>query len=226
MTIIRTYADEGISGLIFDKRDALQQMINDVRTGTAEFKVILVYDVSRWGRAQDPDEAAYYEFLCKRAGIAVHYCAEQFENDGSLVSSIVKNLKRAMAGEYSRELSVKVFAGQKRLIEKGFRVSGTPGYGLRRLLVDENGLAKGTLNPGQWKSITTDRIVLVPGPPEEVEIVRRIFSMFVHERMPTGRIASFLNKNGIDNGSGHRWSVNKLLQILRNEKYIGNNVWN
>jgi DNA invertase Pin-like site-specific DNA recombinase len=226
MTIVRTYSDAGISGVIFDKRDALQQLINDVHTGTADFEVILVYDVSRWGRAQDPDEAAYYEFLCKRAGIAVHYCAEQFENDGSLVSSIVKNLKRAMAGEYSRELSVKVFAGQKRLIEKGFRVSGLPGYGLRRLLVDENGLAKGTLDRGQWKSIATDRIVLVPGPPEEVQIVRRIFSMFVDQRMPAAGIARFLNKNGMGNGYGNGWTTNLILQILRNEKYIGNSVWN
>jgi len=51
----------------------------------------------------------------------VHYCAEQFENDGSLSSSLLKTIKRTMAGEYSRELSVKVFAGQCRLIERGFR---------------------------------------------------------------------------------------------------------
>ena len=58
--------------------------------------------------------------FCKRAGVTVHYCAEQFENDGSPVSTIVKGVKRAMAGEYSRELSAKVFAGQCRLIELGF----------------------------------------------------------------------------------------------------------
>jgi hypothetical protein len=37
------------------------------------------------GRFQDVDEGAYYEFICKRAGIAVHYCAGEFENDSSLV---------------------------------------------------------------------------------------------------------------------------------------------
>lgn len=72
----------------------------------ADFNFILVYDVSRWGRFQDADESAYYEYICKRAGINVAYCAEQFENDGSPVSTIVKGVKRAMAGEYSRELSV------------------------------------------------------------------------------------------------------------------------
>jgi hypothetical protein len=30
------------------------------------------------------DESAHYEFVCKQAGIKVAYCAEDFENDGSL----------------------------------------------------------------------------------------------------------------------------------------------
>lgn len=82
MEIVRTYADEGKSGLSFAGRSSLQQLIADVQAGCADFAIILVYDVSRWGRFQDADEGAYYEYLCKRAGIEVHYCAEQFENDG------------------------------------------------------------------------------------------------------------------------------------------------
>ena len=117
--IVRTYADAGKSGLSLDGRDALKQLIEDVQTEKADFSTILVYDVSRWGRFQDADESAYYEYICKRVGISVQYCAEQFENDGSPVSTIVKGVKRAMAGEYSRELSVKVFTGQCRLIELG-----------------------------------------------------------------------------------------------------------
>jgi hypothetical protein len=35
--------------------------------------VILVLDVSRWGRFQDIDESAYYEFLCRRAGMQVGF---------------------------------------------------------------------------------------------------------------------------------------------------------
>ena len=96
--IVRTYADEGKSGLRIDGRQALQRLIKDVENGLADFQVILVYDVSRWGRFQDADESAYYEYICRRAGIQVAYCAEQFENDGSPVSTIVKGVKRAMAG--------------------------------------------------------------------------------------------------------------------------------
>jgi Resolvase, N terminal domain len=53
LTVVRTYADEGRSGLDIDRREALQNLIDDVRTGRADFKFILVYDVSRWGRFQD-----------------------------------------------------------------------------------------------------------------------------------------------------------------------------
>jgi DNA invertase Pin-like site-specific DNA recombinase len=129
MEIVRTYADEGKSGLSLDRRDALKKLIEDVQSGIADFKAILVYDVSRWGRFQDADESAYYEYICKRAGIGVHYCAEQFDNDGSPLSAIIKSIKRAMAGEYSRELSVKVFNAQCRIVQLGFRLGGQSGYG-------------------------------------------------------------------------------------------------
>ncbi|MGE0702962.1 MAG: recombinase family protein, partial [Vicinamibacterales bacterium] len=154
-TIVRTYEDTGKSGLRLDGRDALKQLIADVRERSADFTAVLVYDVSRWGRFQDADESAYYEFVCKEAGIAVHYCAEQFENDGSMSATIIKSMKRAMAGEYSRELSAKVFAGQCRLITLGFRQGGPAGYGLRRHLVDEHRQSKGDLRRGAQKSLQT-----------------------------------------------------------------------
>ena len=134
--IVRTYSDEGKSGLRIQGRDGLKQLIEDIQSGKADFEAVLVYDISRWGRFQDADESAYYEYICKRAGISVIYCAEQFENDGSPVSTIVKGVKRAMAGEYSRELSQKVFTGQSRLIELGYRQGGPPGFDLRRMLID------------------------------------------------------------------------------------------
>src|ERR1700720_2710229 len=123
--IVRSYADNGKSGLRIDGRNALKQLLVDVEGGAPGFKAVVVYAGRRWGRFQDADEGAYYEYICRRSGIEVRYCAEQFENDGSIASTIVKTVKRAMAGEYSRELSSKVFAGQARLIEMGFRQGGT-----------------------------------------------------------------------------------------------------
>lgn len=127
LTVVRRFVDYGKSGLTLAGRVALRDLLLEVESGTADFERILVYDVSRWGRFQDSDEGVFYEYRCKRAGVIVHYCAEQFENDGSLSSSILKTIKRSMAAEYSRELSVKVFAGQCRLIELGYRQGGPAG---------------------------------------------------------------------------------------------------
>jgi DNA invertase Pin-like site-specific DNA recombinase len=225
-SIVRTYADEGKSGLRLDGRDALKRLIDEVAAGNADFSEILVYDVSRWGRFQDADESAYYEYICRRAGIAVHYCAEQFENDGSPISTIVKGVKRAMAGEYSRELSTKVFAGQCRLIELGFRQGGPAGFGLRRVLVDQSGTFKGALGRGEQKSIQTDRVILAPGPDEETAVVREIYRAFVLDRRNENEIATTLNSRGMMTDLGRAWTRGTVHQILINEKYIGNNVWN
>ena len=224
--VVRTYADNGKSGLRIDGRDALKQLLADVEAGSPGFRAILVYDVSRWGRFQDADESAYYEYVCRRSGIEVRYCAEQFENDGSVASTIVKTVKRAMAGEYSRELSAKVFAGQCRLIERGFRQGGHAGYGLRRRLIDQNGNLKATLGFGEQKSLQTDRVVLEPGPVQEVETIRRMFGMFVYERKHQREIAAILNHEQIRTDLGRRWTARSVQQVLTNEKYIGNNVFN
>src|SRR5437660_395672 len=84
MQIVRTYSDEARSGLNIEGRHGLRDLISDVENGRAGYTEVLVYDVSRWGRFQDVDESAYYEYICKKSNVRVQYCAEQFENDGSL----------------------------------------------------------------------------------------------------------------------------------------------
>ncbi|EMB13657.1 recombinase family protein [Rhodopirellula europaea] len=224
--IVKTYADEGKSGLNVAGRRSLQALIADVQNGIADYEAILVYDVSRWGRFQDADESAYYEYLCKRAGISVHYCAEQFENDGGPTSTIIKSVKRAMAGEYSRELSTKVFQGQCRLIELGYRQGGPAGFGLRRMLIDQSGEAKAQLARGECKSLQTDRVILVKGPEQEIETVNRVYQMFVVEGQRERQIADQLNSEGIATDLGRSWNRGTVRQLLTNEKYIGNNVYN
>ncbi|MCP3393913.1 recombinase family protein [Bradyrhizobium sp. CCGB12] len=225
-TIVRVFEDSGRSGLRMDGRDGLQSLMMEVQSGAAGFQAILVYDVSRWGRFQDADEGAYHEHVCSRAGIRVHYCGEQFDNDGSIGSILLKNVKRVMAGEYSRELSVKVFAGQCRLIEHGFRQGGPAGFGLRRLLIDEGRNPKGELGRGDRKSLQTDRVVLTPGPHEEIAHVHSIYSMFVEEGKSEREIALALNQRGVLSDLGRPWTRASIHQILTNEKYIGNNIFN
>jgi DNA invertase Pin-like site-specific DNA recombinase len=224
--IVRTYADSGKSGLSIQNRPGLRQLIADVEGGSPGDVAVLVYDISRWGRFQDVDESAYYEYRCRRASISLHYCAEPFLNDGSPWAALVKTLKRTMAAEYSRELSAKVFAGQSRLTEPGFRQGGTAGYGFRRLLIDQNGAPKSVLQRGERKNITTDRVVLIPGPREEIEVVMEVFHLYVVERLGTPQIARLLNERGIPGEGGRPWTRHIIRRMVTNPKYIGANVTN
>lgn len=222
--VVLTYADAGKSGVEIKHRNALRRLLSDVLSGQAGFKAILVYDVSRWGRFQDVDEAAHYEFLCCSAGIPVRYCAEPFENDGSPVSSIMKNWKRTMAAEYSRELGVKVYAGQRRLALLGFRVVGTAGYGLRRMMVSADGRRKLILKDGEHKAVHSDRTILVPGPKKEVTCIRTIFRLASEGRTPK-EIAKDLNSRHMFPTSGRQWGRASVYRILKNEKYTGCNTY-
>ncbi len=139
---------------------------------------------------------------------------------------MVKGMKRAMAGEYSRELSSKVFAGQCRLIELGFRQGGAAGFGLRRMLLDQVGKEKGVLSRGECKSLQTDRVVLVPGPASETKVVQHIYTWFIDDEMTEAAIASRLNASGVTAEQGRPWTRGSVHGVLTNEKYIGNNLYN
>lgn len=223
-SIVRTYEDPGKSGLIIKHRKGLSALLRDVLSGEANFRAILVYDVSRWGRFQNPDEAAHYEFLCASAGIPLHYCAEQFSNDGTASSSIVKALKRSMAAEFSRELGEKVFRGKTRLCQMGFWMGGPAGYGYRRRIVSPEGKPGRILKEGQQKGLKTDRITLVLGPRKELETVRMIFALSAEGRSCT-QIARELDRKG-KLINGRPWSNVTVEHLLNNPKYIGSNIFN
>jgi DNA invertase Pin-like site-specific DNA recombinase len=222
--VVRTYSDPAKRGLVLKHRPGLQQLLHDV-VGTPPYRAILVYDVSRWGRFQDTDESAHYEFLCKSAGVPVHYCAETFANDGTLPSLIMKTLKRTMAAEFSRELGVKVLAGQKRLAGLGFKQGGVPGYALRRMLISSGGFPKQELATGERKSIATDRIILVPGPAHEVQCVKNIYRMLVSDKQSVYAIAQELNQNRVEYIGDSKWDYQAVHAILTHPKYAGCNVF-
>jgi DNA invertase Pin-like site-specific DNA recombinase len=70
LLIVKKFVDYGKSGLTLSGRAALRELLWEVESGTAEFETVLVYDVSRWGRFQDADESAYYEYVCKRVEVS------------------------------------------------------------------------------------------------------------------------------------------------------------
>lgn len=224
LDIVRTYIDADKTGLVIAGRDGLTKLLSDVESPCPPFKVIVVYDITRWGRFQDTDESAYYEFRCRKMGVDVRYCAEPFINDGSMPSLVMKSLKRIMAAEFSRELSNKVFEGMRAMVGRGLWTGANPGYGLRRLLVSRDGTPKQLLNKFERKNIKSDRTVLVPGPEDEIKVVRDVYHMFIAKKMSAEQIANELNRRHITHDE-KQWNHQAILKILTHEKYTGSLVW-
>lgn len=224
--ISRTYFDPGESGVTFHNRLGLQALLSAVLEPGRAFNAILVLDVSRWGRFQDIDEAAHYEYLCRTAGVRVLYCGEPFDDDGSPTASILKTLKRIMAADFSRELSTKSHAARVRQAALGFYQGGAPPYGTRRVLVDREGRVRAELGPGDRKALAEDRVVLVRGPPHELTAIRYIFRRYVRDGRGLETIARELNAKQLTSVSGGPWFASNVCSVLRNELAMGLYVTN
>lgn len=225
ISIVQVYEDAGKSGLTIEGRPALMKLMADVQL-KPDFELLLVYDVSRWGRFQDIDESAYCEIHCRRNGVSVAYCAEDFREDGSIYAAIQKVVARAGAAKFSYDLSARVFDSQCRMVKMGFKPGGAAIFGLRRMLLGNDGAPVCVLQRGQQKAIQNQRVILVPGPEDEIEVVNRIFSWYVNDRLGDRRIAAMLNAGNIEHPDGRAWTADMIRHMLRNEKYIGNIVFN
>ncbi|WBS00170.1 recombinase family protein [Pseudoduganella sp. SL102] len=225
--IVREYTDEGRSGLTIEGRPALRQMLAEILSGHAPYRTVLVYDVSRWGRFQDIDESAHYEFMCRQAGVTVLYVAEAFANDGTPMASMIKGLKRLMAAEYSRELSAKVLNAQCSFARLGYKAhGGDAGYGLRRVCAAADGTFKRILAPGERKPALTDRVKFALGPEQEVAVVKETYRLYLEDGLGDTAIAAHWNARGIKNQFGECWDPYNVRRILTSEKYTGAIVYN
>lgn len=119
--IIKTYTDGGKSGLNIAGRAALQQMLKDVQSHQAEYKAILVLDVTRWGRFQDADEEeplimSLVENIARRnySPTELLQGIKQLKDKGYSSAEIAR--KTGFTAEYINQISKLLFRGEERLI--------------------------------------------------------------------------------------------------------------
>jgi DNA invertase Pin-like site-specific DNA recombinase len=226
--IIHEEADEGKSGLL-SNRPAFERLFNNwiLNPDAPKFDYVLVYDVSRWGRFQDQDEAAYYEFRCKQSGKKVVYVSRGFpKQEQQLMSHLQTSIERYMAAEYSRQLSEKVFYGCVKVSEQGYSAGGTPCYGMARILLDEQKTPIRTLKKGEHKQIANERVTFAPLNDSTTQVVRDIFTLLVEKWKTPQEIVEHLNSKKIPSANGCKWTREKVVKILDNETYVGTRIYN
>lgn len=226
--IIHEEADEGKTGLLANRPGFNNLFQNWIFNSIApQFDYVLVYDVSRWGRFQNQDEGAHYEFVAKERGKQVVFVSRGFpKEDQQLIAHLQTSIERYMAADYSRQLSSKVFYGCVKVSQDGYSSGGRPCYGMARLLLDANKQPVRVLKKGEHKQIANERITFVPLNDDTTNVVKEIFKLFTEEEIGFSSIVETLNTRGVSSANGKLWNRHKILRILTNEVYVGTRVYN
>lgn len=193
MELVDIYADEGITGTSINKREEFKRMMNDARLG----KIDRIYVKSIQRFARNSLECLEAIRKLKEYGVSVY-----FENDridtGNMNSEMILYIKSAFAQNDSAAFSKRMKTSYRMRMENGSFITCTPPYGYR--------LEKETL-------------VIIP---EEAEIVRKIFDMYL-SGMGSGQITAALNREGLLY-NGRKWNEAHIRYILLNEKYVGDSL--
>lgn len=229
VSIIHEESDEGVSGLTAH-RPGFQRLFDNwiLNSDAPQFDYVVVYDVSRWGRFEDADEAGYYEYQCKQAGKKVIYARQGFpiENQEDM-AQVQTVFERIAAFRYSKKLSEDVIRGCLKISGQGYSVGGTAPYGLARMLLsaDERKPIR-IMKKGEHKSIANERITFIPKNDETTRTVEQIFDLFTYHQYNLSEITDVLNGQGVPSSNGKEWNRNKILHILSNQAYKGTLIYN
>lgn len=225
--IIHEEEDER-TGLTADRpgfQNILQHWVLDERAPHIDY--ILVTDVDRWARFQNPNEWGYYEFLCNQRGIQVVDISQGIpQGDHPLATNLITVLKREMSADFSRKLSDRVFHGCVNVSQQGYSAGGMPCYGMARMLLDENKKRVRILKRGERKQIANERVIFVPLGDETTKAVEETFRLFTEKECSFSDIAAVLNVRGSRSARGGVWDQKKIIHTLTNEIYTGTRMYN
>lgn len=195
--LVGVYADEGISGTSLDKRVEFQRLMEDCRAGKIDR--IVTKSISRFARNTKDCLKSIREL--KELGITIAFEKENIDT-ARLSDEMMITVMGGLAQEESQSISNNVRWGiQKKM------ASGT--FGLCRVPY------------GYTKEKKTGKLVIDP---EKAAVVRRIFDMYI-SGIGARKIAVTLTEEGILSPTGKAWNQKTVLNILEQEKYIGDTLW-
>lgn len=191
-TLVRLYADEGISGTKIKNRKEFLRMMADAERGI--FEIVVVKDISRFAR-NTVDLLQNIRKL-KALGIETQFLTANMTSMGN--SEFVLTIFGALAQEESANTSKRIKFGKKMNAEKG-RVPNIV-YGYDKTI-------------GDYFNLTINQ--------EEAAVVRQIYRWYTQEGYGASKIADMLNDQSVRTKRGCQWSQNATCRILTNELYTG-----
>lgn len=230
-TIKRWYEDEGRSGTTFEKRPGFRSLQEAVEN-KPDFQYVLVYDESRWGRADNPRDNSYWKMHFEHQGVFVRVINSQSKNGNDVGSYIMEVVESAEASEYVRKLSRATLRGQRATAEGGFSSGGSAPYGYRRVAIDKDTGNKTRDLPHGTRSHPEEKVRFELGSVDEVQTVRRMFELRL-QGLGYRAIANTLNEANIPcprrgrwKNKDQKWSGVTIYTILTNRTYTGARIFN
>ena len=191
-TLVRLYADEGISGTKIKNRKEFLRMMADAEHGL--FEMVVVKDISRFAR--NTVDLLQNVRKLKSLGIETQFLTANMTSMGN--SEFVLTIFGALAQEESANTSKRVKFGKKMNAEKG-RVPNIV-YGYDKTI-------------GDYFNLRINK--------EEAQVVRQIYQWYTKEGYGAAKIANMLNEKGLTTKRNCKWSQNATCRILTNELYTG-----
>ena len=185
------YYDEGISGTKKEKRPELLRMIRDCESNRIDF--IITKSISRFAR----NTTDCLELVRHLMDIGVYiYFEKENLNTGDMESELMLSILSGFAAEESISISQNITWSINKRFQNGKYVISIPPYG--------------------YANVNGEMVIV----PEEAEIVKRIFSECLLGK-GGNLIAKGLNRDKIPARRGNHWSPGTVIEMLRNEKYKG-----
>lgn len=209
------YRDEGVSGATAEQRPAFSEMLAYCQANPRPSRrpgLVLVLNDSRWGRFDDPEEAAYWRHHLRRLGWLVRYC-EGDDVEDITFRSVIRSLGSAQASEYRRNIQRNARRGAKSTAEQGYWGREAP-FGYRRMVAYPPGHER-VLEIGALKA-PNERVKLTPHP-EEAKIVRWIFETYASGTISLGGLVEELRRRVPE----RKWSRTAVNHMLKNPAYVG-----
>jgi hypothetical protein len=237
----------GVTGSVPGVRDDIDEVIRRKREQD-DFEVLLVQDASRLTRS-GAVHGMHILFELRSAGVQVVFVKDDLPDDD--MGDVMRTFQYYAAKEQAANIAYAVARGLGASLASGKTPhSKLPAYGIDRLYLSEQGEKKHIIRnlpdgtqakldpntgevlerfgrnpetdtPAHYIKQRNERIQLVPGAPECVEIVRQIFHRHFVEGWGYFRIAKALNSDGVPSPRGRQWSLSGIRTILRNPIYTG-----
>lgn len=197
---------EVVSGESIADRPEFQKVLKQIES--KKIKAVLVVEISRLGRP-DMEEIGKLSKMLRYTNTIVITPSRAFDISDKYERDMFE--QELKIGNYYLEYVKTVLrAGREASVKRGCYVCSKTLYGYDKVTITEGKRKSPTLAINE----------------EQADVVRMVFSSYVHENIGTQTIANRLNDMGVKPPMKDRWTADTIRNMLENPHYIGKVKWN